>query len=84
MTKFQHILLYIALLAALACAGFLFFAFGASPQNQLLVVIGISVFYVIWGAVHHLLEDEFDFEVLLDYLLISALVIVIFFLALKY
>ena len=49
-----------------------------------MVVSGMAVFYTIWGITHHVLEDEFDFEVLLDYLLIAGLVVVIFLLALKY
>lgn len=84
MSKLLHILLYIALIATLICAGVLFFTSRAHPANQLLVVIGISLFYIIWGAVHHILEGEFDFEVLLDYLLIAGLVVVIFLLAVKY
>jgi len=84
MTKLLHFLLYIALFAALACAGMLYFTFIGRPGSQLLVVVGVSFFYIVWGAVHHILEGEFDFEVLLDYLLIAGLVIVIFLLATKY
>jgi len=84
MTKLQHILLYSALLAALVCAGILVFAFRGQAQSQLLVVIGASLFYIAWGVTHHYLEGEFDFEVLLDYLLIAGLVIVVFLLATRY
>ena len=84
MSRFLHILFYISLSAALALAGWLFFAFQGQRGYQLFVVIGIAVFYMIWGILHHILEDEFDFEVFLDYLLIAGLVIVIFLLAVKY
>ena len=84
MSRLIHTLFYIALATSLALAGWLFFAFQGQKGYQLFVVVGMSVFYMVWGVVHHILEDEFDFEVLLDYLLIAGLVIVISLLALKY
>jgi len=84
LTRTQHILLYIALFVSLALAGALLFLFHGNPAQQLLVVVGVSLFYLVWGVVHHVLEDEFDFEVLLDYLLIAALVVVVYLLAVRY
>lgn len=84
MSKLLHTLFYIALFAALASAGWLFFAFQGQRSYQLFVVTGMAVFYMVWGILHHILEDEFDFEVLLDYLLIAGLVVVLFLLAVKY
>ena len=84
MNKLLHTLFYIALFAVLAGAGWLFFTFQGQKSYQLFVVVGTSVFYMVWGILHHILEDEFDFEVLLDYLLMAGLVIVISLLALKY
>ncbi|MFW6110399.1 MAG: hypothetical protein ACOC6Q_03190 [Patescibacteria group bacterium] len=81
MSTLAHIIFYIVLVVALGCAGVLLYTYRGLPGKQLPVVIGISIFYTVWGAVHHILEDEFDFEVLLDYLLISGLVIVLFLLS---
>ena len=84
MSKLQHALLYIALLVGLILAGVFFFLSHGNPAQQLLVVVGVSSFYLVWGVAHHVLEDEFDFEVLLDYLLIAALVVVVYLLAVRY
>ena len=84
MSKLLHILFYIALAVVLLLAGVLMFVFQGEKAAQLWVVVGTAVFYIVWGAVHHILEDEFDWEVLLDYLLIAGLVVVIFVLAVKY
>ena len=84
MTKIQHALLYVALFVGLALAGVLLFLFHGDPARQLLVVVGVSLFYLVWGIAHHVLQDEFDFEVLLDYLLIAALVVVVYLLAVRY
>lgn len=84
MSKLLHTLFYIALFAVLALAGWFFFVFQGRQGCQLMAVVGMAVFYIVWGIVHHILEDEFDFEVLLDYLLIAGLVVIVFLLAIKY
>jgi len=84
MSKYLHILFYIALAVVMLLAGVLMFVFQGGKEAQIWVVVGTAIFYIVWGAVHHILEDEFDWEVLLDYLLIAGLVVVIFVLAVKY
>ncbi|MEA2020594.1 MAG: hypothetical protein U9M98_02640 [Patescibacteria group bacterium] len=84
MGKTLYALFYIALFVVLLLGGFLLYFFRGQPALQLWVVIGAAIFYIVWGAAHHILEDEFDWEVLLDYLLIAGLVIVIFLLAVRY
>ncbi len=78
MNKVTHVLFYIALFVVLLLGGFLLYFFQGQPGVQLWVVVGSAIFYIVWGATHHILEDEFDWEVLLDYLLIAGLVLVIF------
>lgn len=84
MSKFLHILLYILLVVGLISAAVIFAGLRGQRGNQMLVVVGAAIFYLVWGAVHHILEDEFDFEVFLDYLLMAGLVVVVFFLALRF
>lgn len=54
-----------------------FYSFNHQPTWQLLVISLTAGGYVIWGVWHHVRQGSFYWQVLLEYLLIAALVIVL-------
>lgn len=78
MTSKEHLLHYLILflILTLGLVGFVVFAF--RPQLQLLVV-GLTVGgYVLWGIVHHYIEDRLRWDVVGEYILVGVLVFVMF------
>ena len=69
--------LILFLILTLGLVGFVVFQF-KKPQIQLLVV-GLTVGgYIVWGLVHHYIEDRLRWEVVGEYFLIGILVFVMF------
>jgi len=66
---FHYLILFFILLFGL----FSFFYLKKNPQAQILSLFLTSSFYVIWGVVHHLLEDDFHLRILLEYLAVALL-----------
>ena len=76
MTSKEHLLHYLILFLILTfgLVGFVVFRF--QPHTQLFIV-GLTVAgYIIWGVVHHYIEDRLRWEVIGEYFLIGALVLV--------
>lgn len=69
----EHVIHYLILLVILdlAVAGFVLFSFDRMYQSA--VVMAMGIFYVIWGAFHHYLSDDFHPKVILEYILIAFL-----------
>jgi len=75
-TSKEHLLHYLILflILTIGLVGFVVFRF--QPVAQLLVV-GLTIAgYVIWGLVHHYIEDRLRWEVVGEYFLVGALVLV--------
>ncbi|PIS12436.1 hypothetical protein COT70_00900 [candidate division WWE3 bacterium CG09_land_8_20_14_0_10_47_33] len=49
------------------------------PLMQLYVVTLAVVTYVAWGAIYHFLNKRLTLELLLEYILVGALVLLLFF-----
>ncbi|KKT44314.1 MAG: hypothetical protein UW35_C0050G0002 [Candidatus Collierbacteria bacterium GW2011_GWF2_44_15] len=64
---------YLVLLIAAALAIVLVLVFASNKQLVSLVVISFSVFYFLWGIIHHTFEKSLHPEVVLEYLLYSVL-----------
>lgn len=78
MTSKEHFLHYLVLflILTLGLVGFVVFSF--HPQTQLLVV-GLTVGgYIVWGVVHHYVEDRLRWDVVGEYFLVGILVLVMF------
>jgi hypothetical protein len=60
-------------------AAFIYFSYDKGLQS--IVIVLTAAFYVIWGIVHHCLEEDFHLKVLFEYLAV-ALLAVVFMLAL--
>lgn len=83
MNSKEHLLHYLILffILTLGLVGFVVFQF--HPQVQLLVV-GLTVGgYIVWGLIHHYIEDRLRWEVAGEYFLIGALVFTLFALTLS-
>ena len=59
--------------------GLAVFVFAGQNQQRSLIVFFITAFYFLWGIIHHTLERDLHFRVVLEYLLISLLGLVVFF-----
>jgi hypothetical protein len=56
-----------------------FLQFDDSPVLQLYVVVAAVVAYDAWGLIYHYLRRRLTLELVLEYLLVGALVILLFF-----
>lgn len=69
----EHNLYYISLFAILAFGLFLILSLSPNKQLQLTVFAIVSVFYVIWGLLHHYMNHELNSKIVVEYILIAAL-----------
>jgi hypothetical protein len=69
----KHLSHYVVLLT-LMLLGLLFFSItGHTPILRIIIIIGLSFFYLLWGVLHHAIEKNLYLEVFLEYLLFSLL-----------
>ncbi len=66
---------YFYLAFGLSAFTFLYFYFSAKPNFQAITVILMGIYYVIWGTIHHINQKDFHFKILLEYVLISAIAV---------
>ncbi|MBI5452529.1 hypothetical protein HY945_03635 [Candidatus Gottesmanbacteria bacterium] len=72
-----HILHYLFLIFFLALGITSFFYYSGYPDNQFFIAMATSLFYFIWGIVHHALEGDLHPKVMVEYLVISLLAILL-------
>ena len=72
------ILEYAALLIILSVGAYFYINFKYLPFRQFLVVVAISFAYVLWGTIHHLIRVRLYWHVIYEYILVAALVILLF------
>ncbi len=79
----KEIIEYIVLLIGLAILFFLLVMF--RYQNFALKVVALSgsLFYVIWGLVHHATNARLTKTIILEYMFISSMVFLLFYLVLS-
>lgn len=68
---------YIVLIFILAGGIFSFYYVRGNATLQLAISIVVSVSYVIWGILHHMLEHTLHKRIVIEYLLIGAIAIVL-------
>ena len=75
----RHIAHYLPLLGLLFAGvlGFIFFAY--DQVFQILISVSVAVLYVAWGIVHHLIHQDLDLSVVIEYLVVASLGLVIVF-----
>lgn len=69
----RHLGHYIFLLIIMSLGIVLVLLTGKNLSLQTGVVILIALSYFIWGLVHHALEKELHFEIIMEYLLLACL-----------
>lgn len=78
MSSKEHLLHYLVLFFIIA-TGFLFFLhFRFQPRAQFAVIVLVDLAYVSWGLIHHYLEKRFGWEIVAEYLLVGAVVLLAF------
>lgn len=69
----KHLKHYLALFSILAFAVLLFFYFGYNRQAQEGIIVATAAAYVIWGIIHHLIDKDFHWRILIEYLVVASL-----------
>lgn len=73
-----HLLHYFVLFLILA-VGFIFFlSLRYSPLQQFLVIVVVDILYLLWGILHHYLEERLSWGVVTEYLLVGSVVLLAF------
>jgi len=70
---FRHIPHYIPLIGIFAAGVLAFLFFSYDKQFQIGVAISVAAGHISWGIVHHLIHKDFRPEIVLEYIVISAL-----------
>jgi len=68
-----HLSHYIILVVILNIGLVSFFFFQFNPSYQMAVIFLTSIFYVLWGIIHHLLCGDLHIKIILEYILIAML-----------
>ena len=80
----NHVLEYIILVTGLLSVLVIFYLFRYNSL-VLLITSGIgSLFYVLWGIIHHAIEGRLDKLVFLEYFLIGLFVFSLLFIVIAY
>lgn len=69
----KHIGYYISLVAILVFAIYLTILASPDRQLQMSIFIVITVIYVFWGILHHLLNHDLSSKIVIEYTLVGAL-----------
>jgi presenilin-like A22 family membrane protease len=70
--KTSHISYYIFLLVILFF-GFILASLSANRQMQIAIIVLTTIFYVIWGIFHHLINHDLTAKIVIEYILIGSL-----------
>lgn len=65
---------YLVLLVILNFGALMFYLLRFNPVYQMWVMVLTSLAYVLWGMIHHFLEEDLHLKVILEYVLIAMLV----------
>jgi hypothetical protein len=71
----KHPVDYIFLFLGLLVVAFLFVTNANNPEKQMLFVWFGSGYYFFWGIFHHTIKGEIHTKIVIEYLLISLVVI---------
>lgn len=74
----SHLIHYIYLVLGLLVSSILFFLLRYNIFYQFYAAVGGVVYYVLWGLLHHYIEDRVNFHIISEYVLIGGIVILLF------
>ncbi len=69
----RHLTHYIVLLMILMVGLLAMITGGRNSMVHLIILVLISLSYFIWGMVHHFLENNLHFEIVIEYFIFSLL-----------
>jgi len=78
-----HLAYYISLIAVFLIGFLLIEKFSPNAQAQILIFSLITVFYIILGIIHHLLNHRLNAKIVIEYILIGSFGIAVIFFLLK-
>lgn len=73
-----HILHYLIILGIVFLGVVSLVLFSANKSIQLFILIAISLVYLAYGILHHSLEHDLTLKIVVEYALITVLVITLF------
>ncbi len=79
----HHVIYYVTLLIVLALGIGLAMYVHGQKQLQVALVVLTSIFYVVWGVVHHAVHHSFSIKIMLEYIAIAIFGISIIFFVLN-
>lgn len=62
---------YLTLFGGLVLGLITFFGIFGMPQMRQESVIGLCIFYFIWGVTHHIVEKDLHIKIILEYLFVA-------------
>jgi len=68
---------YIPLVSIFTVATVAFFLFWQDKQFLTAVSVAVSVSYVVWGVMHHMLHDDLSAEVVIEYIIVAVVGLII-------
>jgi hypothetical protein len=75
----KHIPYYAPLIGIFFAASVGFYLFSYDRVFQVAISIAIALSYVIWGIIHHIMQKDLYWEVVVEYLVVASLGLVILF-----
>jgi len=75
----KNIPYYTPLVGILFAGALGFYLFSYDRIFQVAISIAIALSYVIWGIIHHSLEKDLQWEIVVEYLVVASLGLVILF-----
>ncbi len=75
----KHIVHYLVLFIGLVFFGFGFVYFKHNIETELFITAAASVFYVLWGIIHHAVENRLTRFIALEYVLFGSLIFFLLF-----
>ncbi|KKR34337.1 MAG: hypothetical protein UT63_C0003G0053 [Candidatus Gottesmanbacteria bacterium GW2011_GWC2_39_8] len=76
-SKSHHLIAYLILIFILLSGLFFFLNFQGVPRMQIEVAVITSVFYALWGIVHHLIDRDLHPKIVVEYILIGLIAVIL-------
>jgi len=72
-----HVLEYLVLLTTAIFFVVLLAIFRGSQTKQLIIVGLFTIYYVVWGVIHHSRDQSLSLKIVLEYIFIGALALLL-------
>ncbi len=83
MEERKHLSHYLVLVLGL-CAGLIsFLLFRYDSSIQMYSIVGMVAFYILWGIIHHYLEDRVTPHIVWEYILLGCVILLLYSLVLR-